>query len=607
LPEYAARSYKVVVLDESSAVKDAPPQILGLSLLPWFHDLFVISRCPEEESLICVQGLLGDLSRFLKRLTPRLIVFHTDTSYLERAFSIVARNKGIPTVTIQHGLFAESTFPALREGEASDSIAVWGRYFQEMVCSVVGLPQDRVPILGYPYDLPERSPVPAAGKNAICFLGQPFEHFDDRLLESKRRAITQTVRACRAAGLQFRYRLHYAEDRSTVAPVLPAGALLPQDQTLAEAFRTHGAFLSLTSTALIEAGLHGRAAVQVVDQAFGFDLKGLDVCYRCEADQGSLNACLAEYAAGRLPPHPVNPNYVSVPESLPDAVLELIERCCDRPRAFQISRVSDGDSAGKLLPTLDTLSVFPDSGADVRIPAWVEVEPLRAQIGRWTALAQTGRPAGALVIDDCTDGFLLPLAAALFGNIKAVVFVTDPLMSRSGPRLEESRALRWIMRFNALLAGSDSLPRLFLFPDVSDSETDSKLQEFLSGDSVTYRTGEVAAHAERLPSIEAFPGTTPVLLSMAKALYAHARSVFPEGGFAANDGALRALTAVSEEMCDSAVRIAWATVSANVASVESRGLGRLIWISDEFARLREGKLWRLRENVARLSRLLRGR
>jgi hypothetical protein len=162
------------------------------------------------------------------------------------------------------------------------------------------------------------------------------------------------------------------------------------------------------------------------------------------------------------------------------------------------------------------------------------------------------------------------------------------------------------MCFNALLTGSDSLPRLFLFPDESETATETKLRNHLGTAMVGFQSDMVAGQTESIPSIDAFPGTTPVLLTMAKALYAHARTVFSEDGVG-EEHAVRALTAVSEESCDAAVRIACAMVSTKFAAVEGRELGRLLWIRDEFARLREGKLWKLREGISRLSRRLRGR
>lgn len=278
------------------------------------------------ESNFWIQMLLDDIAELLWNLKPRLIVYRADSRPLERAFSVMAKAMGIPVATIQHGLFPSTTDPKLLEGDASDYFLTWGNFSSEMLSRSGYLPKDRFHVIGYPYptqSLPLSKVVPEHLKTVV-FLGQPFELYKDSWRDAKVRSIQFAMEACQDLGLEFRYRMHPSETPESLSDLVPFEALLPQSQPLDEVFIQYETFLSCTSSALIEAGLHGRTAIQIYDPALEFDHYGEHgACYECNNSKAEILQYLEKVANGQLPPHPVNPNYLALIPDLPGRILEV--------------------------------------------------------------------------------------------------------------------------------------------------------------------------------------------------------------------------------------------------------------------------------------------
>jgi hypothetical protein len=278
------------------------------------------------ESNFWIQMLLDDIGELLWNLKPRLIVYRADSRPLERAFSVMAKAMGIPVATIQHGLFPSTADPQLLEGDASDYFLTWGNFSSEMLSRSGYLPRDRFHVIGYPYPTP-KLPLPAVPldhRKTVVFLGQPFELYKDSWRDAKVRSIQFTQEACKDLGLEFRYRMHPSETQETLADLVPLEALLPQSQPLAEVFIRYETFVSCTSSALIEAGLHGRTAIQIYDPALEFDNYGEHgASYACTNSQPGIRQILEQVATGQLRPHPVNPNYLPLSPDLPGRILEV--------------------------------------------------------------------------------------------------------------------------------------------------------------------------------------------------------------------------------------------------------------------------------------------
>jgi hypothetical protein len=142
----------------------------------------------------------------------------------------------------------------------------------------------------------------------------------------KRTIVRLALETCTKHGLEFRYRPHPAEDLSTITDIVGNWRILPTSQPLVEVFRDYSVFLSLTSSAVVEAGLYGRVAIQIYDDVFEFDhLQDAGACYTCMPTAESLGGLLAKVKAGTLAPFPVSEDYLPVAPDLAARYREIFQ------------------------------------------------------------------------------------------------------------------------------------------------------------------------------------------------------------------------------------------------------------------------------------------
>ena len=265
-----------------------------------------------------LEGVVSDIAASLACLKPRALVLENDFLFLERAFVLAARSLGIPSVTIQDGIFQKATPSHFFHGHFTDHMLVWGEFFKQMYLDKNILPEARVHVLGYPYPI---KPVKAklGGTPTVCFLGQPWETFDETLSEPKLAVIRNVAQACRALGLLLAYRLHPRERRHDALETLGV-KVTGAGEGLEEAFDRYDIFFAINSTALVEAALRGRVAAQVLEARFTLDnFEALGVCYSVKNDVDVLKTFLRRMKENPTP-FPPDPNYITLREN-PEAKL----------------------------------------------------------------------------------------------------------------------------------------------------------------------------------------------------------------------------------------------------------------------------------------------
>ena len=109
------------------------------------------------------------------------------------------------------------------------------------------------------------------------------------------------------------YRPHPAEHRDDLRTSFPALHLTDEAETLTGAIDRYGHFLSWTSTALIEAALHGRSAVQIRSDAVpADDFSEVGACYSIEGDEEGITRFLEGMKRSEYPPMVVSDRYIRV-------------------------------------------------------------------------------------------------------------------------------------------------------------------------------------------------------------------------------------------------------------------------------------------------------
>ncbi|CAN5905366.1 hypothetical protein BH24DEI2_BH24DEI2_04040 [soil metagenome] len=272
-----------------------------------------------------VDGVVSSIAATLQGLNPRALVLENDSLFLERAFVRAARAAAVTSFTIQDGLFMNMAPAHVMHGHSTDYMLVWGDFFKHLYVDKGILPLERVEVLGYPHSLPERRSSTKKQNPTVCLLGQPFETYDETLRKPRYEMIEHVATACEAVGLVLVYRPHPAENRAAVKREFPTLAMTNPSESLQQTIHDKAIFFSLNSTALVEAALQGKVAVQVLHKRFvADDFEKLGVCKSIEDDALVMEAFLREQKAD-LHAFSVDPAYIDTSRPPGERFCELLE------------------------------------------------------------------------------------------------------------------------------------------------------------------------------------------------------------------------------------------------------------------------------------------
>ncbi len=278
----------------------------------WKSELYRARMAVSAESrLQLLARTVEGIEAILRSSSPRAVVVKNDSLFLERAVIAAARLAGIPTVTIQHGLFMQAAGMHNWDGYWTDHMLVWGEFFRDLYLEWGIVPEERIHVLGYPFPV---ATDPGAGRippRTLCLLGQPWELNSEALREEKHRIIGELLEGVARDGLELVYRPHPAESRSRLRAAFPSLRLTDEEETLTGAIGRWDLFLSWTSTALIEVALHGRSAVQIGSETIPMDDFGAaGACHSIAGDRQGIRRFLEGAQQGGYPPMPVSDSYI---------------------------------------------------------------------------------------------------------------------------------------------------------------------------------------------------------------------------------------------------------------------------------------------------------
>ena len=278
----------------------------------WKSDLYRARTADSARSRRrLLERTVEDIASILGSSAPRAVVLKNDSLFLERAVIAAARSAGIPTVTIQHGLFMAAAGSHTWDGRWTDHMLVWGEHFRDLYLAEGMVPEGRIHLLGYPFPVPAgvgRGRVPP---RALCLLGQPWELNSEALRAEKHRVIGELLAGAPRHGLSLDYRPHPAESREDLRAAFPSLRLTGEEEPLTETIRRRDLFLSWTSTALIEAALQGRSAVQIGSEVIPMDDFGaVGACHSIPGDREGIARFLEGVERGEYAPRPVSDRYL---------------------------------------------------------------------------------------------------------------------------------------------------------------------------------------------------------------------------------------------------------------------------------------------------------
>jgi hypothetical protein len=267
------------------------------------------------------------LKRLLERIGPDVLVLNEDALPDSRLMLMAARDLGIPAVEIQHGVYQASHL--IPTGRHVDFVFVWGDYFRDMYTGRGIRKPDSIKVLGYPFRQ-AMYPRGGGGRETVYYLGGDYERYAEELLPYKLEAVRGLQAICDSAGFRFVYRPHPGDDVGRLRSLMPGIAFTTSSEKLADSIRAGDIFISLASTALIEAALGGKLSLQLKNYPFEVDdYQKMGVCPRAFAtcdDIASYLRGVSDQGGAAKFYTPVDSRFIELPPDGPGKrFLQLID------------------------------------------------------------------------------------------------------------------------------------------------------------------------------------------------------------------------------------------------------------------------------------------
>jgi hypothetical protein len=216
--------------------------------------------------IIQARNYIDIYTDILENLKPGVVLLFNENSMSERTMALVSKKQGIPSITIQHGLFIGNVYRSL----ATNKIIVWGdepkKFWMERGCV-----SDQVfPVGAYPYEgIDSTTKVPKSffqekkeGGINILFLGQNPSAFISKTVHRMTiEAIGNLIN--RLPNLNYYIKPHPSEN---FTPYIKLGKLsqnvqIIKDKTIIDSILHADIVITVFSTAGLEAMMMGKPVV----------------------------------------------------------------------------------------------------------------------------------------------------------------------------------------------------------------------------------------------------------------------------------------------------------------------------------------------------------
>jgi hypothetical protein len=249
----------------------------------------------------------SEIGKVLKLAGAKVLIVASDSLPMERAWIRAAR-AGTKSICIQHGLFS-AAHATLIDGTVADAILVYDEFQQKLV-QVSARDPDAVLVLGYHSDIPLlKNSLRPEGLRKVCILGQPYSQYYPWRREEYLRQVRELAEMLKASNMDFVYKPHPAEMGASYLSEFDFRIVRDDFYSVLESFDV---FISLSSTALFEASLNGRIAIQLYNPSFSIErFSELGYAYSIEssdmsskiksiADLPAINEMSEKYCQGRV-------------------------------------------------------------------------------------------------------------------------------------------------------------------------------------------------------------------------------------------------------------------------------------------------------------------
>jgi len=224
---------------------------------------------PSKNILKSYGDLMERTCELLQNISPKAVVFFSNTGFFERHLNIACAKLNIPTHRIQHGWF----FDIDSLYQVSNKFWVWGEYFLDKIKVKDGQLASNTNIFGYPHNLDKqmsRRIQPINKLEKACFIGQAVKR-DNKYYTyfEKLEKLNLIAQVLLKHGILLYYRPHPTEwmfysSQLKKIKSKPYIKITDRSETIKEAYRNYDLFLSAYSTALLEAAIYGKYTIQVL-------------------------------------------------------------------------------------------------------------------------------------------------------------------------------------------------------------------------------------------------------------------------------------------------------------------------------------------------------
>ena len=294
------------------------------------NELYVAyNETNSEKRKILVDNLVEKCVKILKKENIECVILINDSLFEERLLCSAAKQLKIPTVTIQHGLFQFEN-PFINDGFFCEYFFCWGEYFKNKYIEFKIKEEDKIKVIGYPYNSIKNNEVTKRKsideKINVCFLGQPYELYNNIQADEKYRIVEKLIKICDEVGANFLYRLHPGEVKEDIIKRCPKIKNISCENDLLVDLVENDIIFGINSTALVEASIANKVSVEIIDEKFiSYNYGSKGICYTLNNSYEEFSKFIGDYIKGKIVPLGNNEEYVAVNDSLNNKFEELID------------------------------------------------------------------------------------------------------------------------------------------------------------------------------------------------------------------------------------------------------------------------------------------
>lgn len=250
--------------------------------IPFFHDLPVLEKVlnSQQNTISYEPSTLWQLIQN-KISKSCVIVINNDSLPFERMFCLLAKEAGTRTVCIQHGVFSKSAPSRLYDGGVADLMLVFDKHQKSMLVDA-GISEKKLEVMGFHSDIQRYTHLAVGFNRRVCILGQPWGNYYPSINKKYLELLDELASILSEQNIEYVFKPHPGE--WTANYINNYGEV--ESASLIRCFKQYDVFISFTSTALIEATLAGRLAIQVFDPIFYADhFESLGYAYSVDSKQ----------------------------------------------------------------------------------------------------------------------------------------------------------------------------------------------------------------------------------------------------------------------------------------------------------------------------------